>query len=203
MKSEKELRQLLHQGDEKAIRIIFDEFYEGMCKYAATITKSHPVAEEIVEDIFIYLWINAAVLNITTSLKNYLYKSVYNNCLKFLQKEKKEEQQLDAHRGDKDHELLYSTLYRNPESDLILQELEKKAETIMEGLPAQCREIYILSRIENLSYSQIAEKLKITAGTVKTQMSRAFQRFREEFGEFLPMMAVAGSSALTALFSKL
>ena len=203
MKSENELLQLLHQGDEEAIRIIFDEFYEGLCLYAAAITRSHPVAEEIVEDIFIYLWINAADLSITTSLKNYLYKSVYNNCLKFLQKEKRGAQQLDALRVNEDQELLYSSFYRNPESDLILQELEKKAETIMEGLPAQCREIYILSRIENLSYSQIAEKLKITAGTVKTQMSRAFQKFREEFGEFLPMVAVAGSAALTAIFSRL
>jgi DNA-directed RNA polymerase specialized sigma24 family protein len=41
-----------------------------------------------------------------------------------------------------------------------------------------------------MSYSKIAEKLKISAGTVKTQMSRAFQKFREEFGEFLPLLII-------------
>jgi RNA polymerase sigma-70 factor, ECF subfamily len=199
MKSEEELLKLLHQGDEKAIRYIFDEFYEDLLFYATTITRNHQNAEEIVEDIFIYLWINASDLTITTSLKNYLYKSVYNNCLKYLQKEKKEKVQSEEMNRLENQGSFESSWFENPESDMIVQELEKKAEEIRERLPEQCKEIYRLSRIENLSYSQIAEKLKITAGTVKTQMSRAFQKFSKEFGEYLPMIAMALTSSLLSI----
>lgn len=181
MKPEKELIQLLNKGDEEAIRIIFDTFYDELCLYAAGFTKSFQVAEEVVEDVFISLWKNATNLSITTSLKSYLYKSVYNGCLKFL----KTEGRLNSSTVENDSEIFKTSSFNDPESELILQELEKKADLIMESLPAQCKEIYFLSRFENLSYSQIAEKLKITTGTVKTQMSRAFHKFKAEFGEFL------------------
>jgi RNA polymerase sigma-70 factor (ECF subfamily) len=202
MRTEKELLQLLNRGDEEGIRAVFDEFYDGLCLYAAILTKSHQVAEEIVEDLFIYLWINASTNTITTSLKSYLYTSIYHNCLKYLQKEKKEQQLNNQLRDLQGSDFFHSSSYINPESDLILQELEKKADAIMESLPGQCKEIYFLNRFENLTYSQIAEKLKITVGTVKTQMSRAFQKFRKEFKELLPVavwLAIAADAmALTA-----
>jgi RNA polymerase sigma-70 factor (ECF subfamily) len=188
MKSEKELLQCLQQGDEEAIRIIFNEFYDELCLYAATILKNFQVAEEVVEDVFIALWKLARNLSITSSLKNYLYKSVYNGCLKYLKNEGKFKISPETFDDAKEKDIFSSSLYVNPESELILKEIEKKAESVMTSLPDQCREIYYLNRYESLSYSQIAEKLKITVGTVKTQMSRAFRKFRKEFGEWLQFL---------------
>ena len=190
MKTEKELLLLLKQGDEQAIRALFDEFYDRLCLYAASYVRNYQVAEEIVEDIFIYLWIKASRIDINTSLKNYLYRSVYNNCIRFINREGKAVKVPIEEEVLKNMDYLNASHYPDPESDLILQELERKAEMIMESLPKQCKEIYFLSRFENMSYSKIAEKLKISAGTVKTQMSRAFQKFREEFGEFLPLLII-------------
>ena len=69
-----------------------------------------------------------------------------------------------------------------------IKEIEDKANAILSDLPEKCREIYILNRYENLSYPEIAEKLNITVGTVKTQMSRAFTKFRLGLKEFLTLL---------------
>jgi RNA polymerase sigma-70 factor, ECF subfamily len=184
MKSEKELLELLKTGDEKAIRIIFEEFYDGLCLYAGCFTKNLQVAEEVVEDVFIAIWINATRITINSSLKNYLYKSVYHGCLKYL----KNNARIQSKESLINYETYDSYSDGDPESDMILMEIQQKAENILSSLPKQCREIYTLSRYEDLSYSQIAGKLKITVGTVKTQMSRAFQKFQKEFKEFLPLI---------------
>jgi len=178
MKSERELLQLLNAGNEESIRIIFDEFFDGLCLYAATLTRNFQVAEEVVEDVYIYIWLNSSSIKITSSLKSYLYKSVYHGCLKWLKSESRQTIRDDMNGIS----LFQSSQYIDPESDMIMHELEKKAESILEALPVQCRKIYILSRYENLSYAQIADKLKIRVGTVKTQMNRAYNRFRMDFG---------------------
>jgi RNA polymerase sigma-70 factor (ECF subfamily) len=189
MKSEKELLQLLKEGDENSIKFIFEKYYEGLCLFAESITKNHQIAEEIVEDIFIHLWLNSDSSTITVSVKNYLYRSVHNNCLKYLDKLKTEKKVLDNfHYSILDEELWHPITPDYPISNLIVQELEEKAGQVLESLPSQCREIYTLNRFENLSYSEIAQKLNITVGTVKTQMSRAFQKLRVALKEYIPLL---------------
>jgi RNA polymerase sigma-70 factor, ECF subfamily len=191
MKSEEELLQQLQNGDEDTIKRIFDKYYEGLCLYAESLTKDHHAAAEIVEDIFIHLWANAENPSINKSIKNYLYRSVHNNCLKYIDKLRTERKKFEnISYTILDNELLQPITPDQPISKLIVQELEEKANRVLESLPGQCKEIYKLNRFENLSYSEIAEKLKITVGTVKTQMSRAFQKFREGLGEYLSIVFI-------------
>jgi RNA polymerase sigma-70 factor (ECF subfamily) len=192
MKSEEELLQLLKNGDEETIKLIFDRYYEGLCLYAESLIRNHQLAEEIVEDIFIHLWMNAQHSGITKSLKSYLFRSVHNNCLKYLDKLKTERKSIENISYTlQDYELLHPLTSDLPISNLIAQELEEKANKILESLPSQCKEIYSLNRFENLSYSEIAKKLNITVGTVKTQMSRAFQKFRDDLREYISLVIIA------------
>lgn len=87
METEKDILQLLNAGNEDAIKTVFNLYYEKLCLYAESIVRDHDTAEDIVEDLFVYIWINIKRSPINTSLKNYLYKSIYNNCLKYLNKE--------------------------------------------------------------------------------------------------------------------
>jgi len=192
MKSEEELLQLLQSGDENSIKLIFNKYYEGLCLYAESLTRNHQLAEEIVEDIFIHLWINAKSLSITKSIKNYLYRSVHNNCLKRIDKLRTERKTLEnIPYYLLDNELLQPFSVDQPLSTLIARELEEKANNVLESLPEQCREIYKLNRFENQTYSEIAKKLNITVSTVKTQMSRAFQKFRDGLGEYISLLVIA------------
>lgn len=179
--------QEVKSGNEEAFKAIFDQYYDGMCLYAESIIRNHQVSEEIVEDIFIYLWSNIGEMPILTSLKSYLYRSVHNNCLKFIEKEKSRNKHFEV--ADylwEDADILFPFNEDIPLSGIIIKEIETKAEEVLQSLPDQCREIYILNRFKNLTYSQIAEKLDISVSTVKTQMGRAFQKFRENLKEYLP-----------------
>ena len=60
---------------EEKIRALFDEFYERLCLYAEGIVKNHQVAEEIVEDLFVYIWMHAGSIKINYSYKSYLFSS--------------------------------------------------------------------------------------------------------------------------------
>lgn len=182
-----ELIVLLKRGDEESLRRIFELYYEKLCLYAETLVKDQQVAEDIVEELFIRLWENAQRIHITTSFNNYLYRSTYNNCLKYIQKSKLEKKAFTAY-VYQDKEIIGWGTSDNPFATLVSRELEEEARRVVDSLPEKCREIFILSRYENLSYPEIAEKLKITLGTVKTQMSRAFRKLREELKEFLPLL---------------
>jgi RNA polymerase sigma-70 factor, ECF subfamily len=185
--NENDLLQQLQSGNEDAIKAIFDTFYEKLCLYAESIIRDHQAAEEIVEDLFVYLWLHADTLMITTSLKSYLFKSTFNNCLKYIRRVKAERKLVDKpdYRLE-DDEILYPPSHLHPLSDLFSGELIDKARQVLESLPDQCRLIYSLNRHEDLNYPEIAKKLNISVGTVKTQMSRAFNKFRSGLKEFLP-----------------
>lgn len=186
---ENEIIKLLNEGNEEAIKLIFDKYYESLCLFAESIIKDHQKSEEIVEDIFIYLWINIKKNPIHFSVKNYLFTSTRNNCLKFLDKLKSEKKIIDKSQYSlEDYEILHQISSNYPASNLILKELENKAEIVFLSLPKQCREIYSLNRFENLAYSEIAKKLNITIGTVKTQMSRAFLKFKKELKDYIPLI---------------
>ncbi|MDP4188612.1 MAG: RNA polymerase sigma-70 factor [Bacteroidota bacterium] len=191
MLTEPELLRLLNDGDEKVVRSIFDRYYDSLCLYAESIIKDHHAAEEIVEDIFIHFWLNAKDIQIYQSLKSYLFRSVHNNCLKYLDKHKSEKQNIDSlNYLLEDHEITEPVSLDYAFSNIVAQELEEKAVEVLESLPEQCKKIYYLNRFENLSYTEIAERLNITVGTVKTQMSRAFQKFRINLIDYLPLLII-------------
>jgi RNA polymerase sigma-70 factor (ECF subfamily) len=187
MVDEKKLVESLRRGDAKAINAIFENYYQKLCFYAETILRDQFDAEEVVEQLFIQLWINSRNILITTSLKNYLYRSVHNNCLKYIEKHRTERKAYE-HYVFHDPELLSPIDGDYALSNLLVQELEHKASQIMESLPEQCKNIYYLSRYHGLSYPEIANKLGVTVGTVKTQMSRAFQKFRDGLKDYLPFL---------------
>jgi RNA polymerase sigma-70 factor (ECF subfamily) len=186
-----EFIQLLRNGDEESIKLIFEQYYEKLCLYAESIVRDHGVAEEIVEDLFIYLWNNGRDMTIKSSLKSYLFRSVHNNCLTYLGKLKTQQKLLDVVNYTlEDIEILHPIPDDILISELTARELEQKARELENTLPEQCRKIYLLNRIESLSYSEIAAQLNISVGTVKTQMSRAFKHFRDNLKEYLPVVVM-------------
>lgn len=186
MEGENEVIHLLKTGKEGFLKVLFDAYYEKLCLYAEGIIKDHHAAEEIVEDLFIYCWVNAGKLSIHTSLKSYLFTSIHNNCLKYLSRSRIRGIHLSkSYDSLEKQELRLPATEEVPLSCLIVDEIELKAEKILSSLPDRCREIYSLNRYEGLSYTQIAKKLDITVGTVKTQMFRAFEKLREGLKEYL------------------
>ena len=184
---EQELIRRLGQNDEEAFEILFRKYFSGLCLFAEHFTRNKETAEEIVEDFFCHLWDTCHSLSINTSLKGYLYRSVHNRCLNCIRKQKVRQQYIaDNQYYFADDEILGSAgQEEEPVSKLITGELETEIRKAIEALPDQCRAIFQMNRYENLSYVEIAGKLKLSINTVKTQMARALQKLRVGLKDYL------------------
>jgi RNA polymerase sigma-70 factor (ECF subfamily) len=183
-----ELYKMFKNGSEEAFEAIFKQYYTGLCLYASSVVKSDFVAEEIVEDLFLKIWQDYISIEITTSLRAYLYKSVHNRCIKYLRHQKVEQKYNIYYLESVNNNALdFSVSSDYPIANLISQELEKEIEEAVNNLPDQCRECFCLHRYDELTYPEIAEKLNISVNTVKTQMCRALQKLREALKDFLPL----------------
>ncbi|MEC3880584.1 RNA polymerase sigma-70 factor [Parapedobacter sp. 10938] len=164
----------------------YKAYYSMLCMIAYEYTRDQIQAEEMVSHTFLALWEKRESLQITTSVKNYLIKSTQNTCLQYLRKRKLETQSLTddfvaAH-------IPWSSDY--PLGQLFEKELSNIVDKAIEALPPQCRKVFLLSRVEELSYIQIAKALQVSENTVKTQMKTALSRLRHALKEYLPIMAV-------------
>ena len=160
-------------GDEKSFEILFHKYYKFLCQYAAKIINDDSAAEEIVQDFFVKIWEKRETLNIETSVKNYLFRSVKNFCINYIQHNKTKYNY--AKKVISEIETNFSDDDSLPET-----ELSQKIEESINSLPEKRKEIFRLSRQEGLKYQEIADKLKISIKTVETQMSLAIKTLRDK-----------------------
>ncbi|MFY0715332.1 RNA polymerase sigma-70 factor [Seonamhaeicola sp. NFXS20] len=155
--------------DEKKFKKFFENYYEDFVLFANKYLFDKDSSEDIVQEVFIYLWENASNLKIETSLKGYLYTMIRNRCLNYLKSIKITD----------NYEFLEFNLKLTTEQDLSsISEDEKKIVyhqilKIVDSLPEKMREIVKLRFIYNYKYLEIAKELNISVNTVKTQLKRA------------------------------
>jgi len=159
---------------------VFHYYYSGLCAYCERITGSQQAAEDIVQDLFVYLWLKHYKINITSSLKNYLFTSVKNRAIDYIKHEKIKVDKLNSlSNPDGSTNNLSSLWFAESE----LQEIVEKG---LEKLTPCCREIFQLSRFEGLKNQEIAEKLSISKRTVELQVSNALKILRSELKPYFP-----------------
>lgn len=180
----------LRQGDVVAFETLFKSHYRNLCIYAEDMVGEKSAAEEIVGDFFLKFWENHENIAIQISHKAYLYTSIYNNCLNYLEHLKVLQKYRDYAFYMIDNKDLWRPVSANyPLANLISQEIVGEIEQAIQDLPEHCREIFSMSRFEELSYEEIAQRLEISINTVRTQMSRALQKLRISLKEYLPLVA--------------
>ncbi len=174
----KEFVALLKSGSEDAFTVLFNEFNPGLCSYAYRILNDNYESREVVHSTFCKIWDNRKSIEITESLKAYLYRSVYNNCISLLRKKRQYSKYVELGLGD----LYFNRIVQNPHAELKLFDSETRkiiAEAII-NLPERCREIFIKCKINGMTYSDVAEDLGISIKTVEAQMSIALKKLRKE-----------------------
>lgn len=173
---EKTIFEKIQKGDEKAFEQLFKSYYEYLCLFAAKIIEDEINAEEIVQDIFVKFWEKRTQINIETSIKNYLFRSVKNSCLNTI-KHNKTRAQYAQH-------IAAEAEKNNFRDNYIEVDLAKKIEESIQALPTKRREIFRLSREEGLKYREIAEKLQLSIKTVEAQMSLAIKTLRDKLKNY-------------------
>lgn len=181
--SNQQLVEKIRTGDISAFETIFNKFYVYLCLLSEHIVRNQHDAEEIVSDVFMKVWNIREKLEITTSLKAYLIRAVYNASLNHIESNKFRKE-LTQSISDSDSELLiWDNNY--PLGQLFEKEILEALDQGINSLPDACRQVFILSRNENMKYSDIARSQGISVNTVKTQMKIAMLRLRETLKDFL------------------
>ncbi len=175
--ADKYLFYKIKNGDIKSFDSLFSTYFASLHRFACDILKSSETAEEVVQDVFLKLWNKRTSIIIKTSLKAYLYRMVYNTALNYIR---------DNHTADHtniDYDNIQTRIdILNIQSDedifekILSDEIEQDLKTSLENLPSGCREIFILCRVEGMSYAEAAAHLKLSVSTVKTQISRAVEK---------------------------
>jgi len=166
----------LRSGRESAYDKLFRDYYRPLSVFAVRYVSDLDLAREIVQNLFVHLYENRSSLVITTSLESYLYQSVRNRCLNQIKQRKTQKEHLANYNSEQDGaEDLEATIRKN--------ELEHTIFKIIDSLPSQRQNVFMMSRVNGLSNSEIAEKLNISKRTVETHISHALKILREKLGD--------------------
>lgn len=161
---------------------LFHDYYTNLSRFAFTYVKDEAVAEELVQEVFVNLWQKQELKEIS-SIRSFLYISVRNRALNHLRDHKTR----TLHENDFAIERERDALYEYNEYEH--KQLETLVKDAIAELPEKCREIFELSRNENLTYQQIAEQLNISTKTVENQISIAIKKLRVKLKDYMSFFA--------------
>ncbi|MCU0376959.1 MAG: RNA polymerase sigma-70 factor [Bacteroidales bacterium] len=177
MSSDSEIIGRIRKGDKQEFETLFRSSYVSLVRYAQTILKDHDTSEEIVQELFFRLWQDRESLKIESSLKGYLFRSVHNRSLHYIEHQKV----VDRHAGEV---AARAEIVSEPVTETIYyNELQIRIARVLDRLPVRCSEIFKMNRFEGLKYCEIAEKLSVSLKTVESNMGRALKEFRKELAE--------------------
>jgi len=186
MVSSNSLADALKRGEEKAYRQLYDLYYEQLCILAYQYVRERFLAESLVGDVIFHIWEHRGTLQIHISLKAYLVKAVQNRCIDYLEHlrvKRQAEQKLAQQHEERQQD--YISDFDYPLARLYALELEESLAKAINALPAERREVFRLSRMEELTYPEISQQLGISVNTVKYHIKNALTQFREQFKEYL------------------
>lgn len=185
--TDEELLSLLKENGELAIERIFKQYFREMTLSVHRLLKDESMAKDIVQDVFFKFWTNRDHLNIQSSLKGYLKRSCVNAALDYLRKRKN-------FRKVENEEILVQSpsTMRNAAQNLETEELQAKVDAAIDSLHPKCRTVFMLSRKEELTYREIAEKLDISVKTVESHMGTALKKLRVLLNPYLCILILFG-----------
>jgi RNA polymerase sigma-70 factor (ECF subfamily) len=161
--TEKELLMRVAQSDQKAFSELFRKWSVWLSRYIFRLTQSAPMAEEVVQDVFLTIWTHRKTLSGINNFKASLLVVSRNQAYMALRRKIREQTQFKAYEVT-----VAAATTSDPE-----QEYFSALDEAIESLAPRTKEVYILSRQQRLTYQEIADKLGISRETVKTYLERA------------------------------
>jgi RNA polymerase sigma-70 factor, ECF subfamily len=181
----------LKKGNQDAYTLIFNEYFSRLSQFAATYVIDRSEAKNIVQDVFVKLWETRQNIRENTSILSYLLTITRNSCLDFLKHKQVEyKYQKLVVKNHNELELNYYALKRLEIDLLDYNEIEQIIERTLSALSPQCQQVFRMSRFENLSNPEIAEKLEIGIKAVEANITRALKIFRNELKDYITILVL-------------
>ncbi|MDP4185130.1 MAG: RNA polymerase sigma-70 factor [Bacteroidota bacterium] len=164
-----ELFLRIKESDYKSYNHFFERYYCRLCAFVFKITGDSSGSEDIVQDIFIKIWTKRSCLVITESIKGYLFKTAKNSALNYLRAESNHKNALKEIVGEEI--VVDDNFLENEEFRLTL-------DNCIDHLPDRCKEVFLMSRFNDLKQKEIATKMNISVKTIKNQIWHALKFLR-------------------------
>jgi len=174
------LTRISYAEDEKAFKQFFDLFAGRLYQFACSFLRNKSTAEEVVSDVFFKVWLNRKSLTGIDNIKAYLFKATYNTVLNYIDEENRKKA---VSLEDVEVELGIDLIC--PETELINKELREIIQNAIESLPARCKLIYKMAKVEQMKYKEIAEILNISVKTIDHQLTIAIKKVGEVIKSYL------------------
>lgn len=158
---------------------LFRENHAHCLAFATHYTGDPHVGEEIVQQVFLRLWEKRDSITINGPVKAYLFSAIRNTAISQWRK--------DTVRSEKENGY-GSSKEASVQAGEEVRELELLYRQALERLPERCREVFVLSRQQNLKYAEIATAMNISVKTVENQMGKALKILHKELKEYLPLL---------------
>lgn len=170
----------LRRGNISSFSLLFNQYYSGLVVYANQFLNSTENSEDVVNDIFASLWEMRQSLDPELYIKGYLFTSVRNRCLNYIEhlRVQTEYQKQILDKGDIGGSFTWDYFVESELSEIIEKALDK--------LPPQRKKVFKMNRFENKTATQIAEELNISPRTVEKHIEKALQSLRTDLKDYLP-----------------
>jgi len=173
------LLTLLKEGSEFALTNIYKKYWQRLYTSSNAILRDGQACEDIIQEIFLKLWLNRQDIQIRVSLSAYLFAAVRYEVYRQIKSGRVREDIFDH---------VCERIQAGPDyNDLEYKELNTKISEIVEQLPDKCRAVYKLSREQHLSHKQIAVQLNISTKTVENHLTKALNSLRFSLGQVLTL----------------
>ena len=160
---------------------LFQAYYYNLIGYARKYTFSQSAAEDILQDVFMAMWINKDRIDFSRgNIQSYLYRAVHNRCINYVKSIKAN---LPLGNGNIDFLIQQAIAGEVPFNQLSLLDLENQIRSCVEKLPAQCKEIFVRSRDLGLKNKEIAEQLHVSEKAIEKQITKALKEIRRYLKE--------------------
>lgn len=185
----------LHLLPEKNDKASFDQFfrryYPRLTAYACLFVEPQ-AAEDLVQDLFVYLWENSDEIHIHTSVDAYLFKAVHLRCLNRIKQLKTRNYH---HKLIEDYISEFEFKLFDPDKNdsiqkLFMEEVKEEIKTAIDSLPEKCREVFMLSYIYDLKNKEISEVLGISLSTVENHIYNALKTLRQKLAKHAYLIAI-------------
>ncbi len=172
---QEELFRRISEGDEEAFALFFKHYYLALNPFVLKFTKSQQDTEEVLQDIFIRVWLNRDKIQDIEHIDAWIYKVASRECLSFLRNNLSNRENLT---GIKESQQFPDLRGYTPLDAVSLEEINQAVTTIVNGMPAQRKKIFQMSRDEGLKPSEIAEALSLSVSTVKNVLTICLKEIR-------------------------
>jgi RNA polymerase sigma-19 factor, ECF subfamily len=180
--SDRDSVDAIRAGNYGAFDMLFRDHADPLVAYVAHILGSPEEAEEVVHDLFLWLWKHRADWSVPGTIRTYLYRAARNRAVSHLRHRKVE--WLFGKRRAKWAGLTLESVDAISTGRIEADELSARIDRGIRALPERCRHVFLLNRQHHLTYSEIAQVLHLSPKTVERHMGRALAGMREALADW-------------------